>query len=62
MKVSANNGTQNHTTAPKQSGHNTIHITTAYLADNDNCIVQNFIYNYIARLFKFPSYIVTNLY
>ena len=69
MKVSANDGTHNHITAQKQSGHNTIHITTAYLADNDKCTVQNFIYSYIARLsynmtylFKFASYIVTNLY
>ena len=38
MKVSANNGTHYHTTAPKQSGHNTTYnITTAYLSDNDNC-------------------------
>ena len=70
MKVSSNDGTHNHTTAQKESGHNTIHnITTAYLADNDKCTVQNFIYSYIARLsynmtylFKFASYIVTNLY
>ena len=43
MKVSANDGTHNHTTVRKQNGHNTIHITTAYLADNDKCTVQNFI-------------------
>ena len=44
MKVSANSGTHNHITAPKQSGHNTTYITTAYSADYDNCTVQNFIY------------------
>ena len=41
MKVFANNGTHNHTTAPKQSGHNTTNNYTAYLADNDNCACMN---------------------
>ena len=27
MKLSANNGTHNHTTAPQQSGHNTTYVT-----------------------------------
>ena len=38
MKVSANNGTHNHTTAPSKVA-TILHITTACLADNDKCAV-----------------------
>ena len=57
MKVSANNGTHNHTTATKQSGHNTTYITAACLADNDNSTVYRTSYRH-SYIMTYPSYIV----